>query len=156
MKTFEAMVKEFHEKFGIPIGGLGFLPSAERALLRTRLHNEENSELTTALQLKDYVEIADACADLIYVVVGTCIEAGIPITDVFEEVHRSNMTKTNATDAGGKIVKGPDYEPPNIALLLAERMVRHGKGAVQWRAVEPVEEEAEPAQYEFDFQGDSK
>jgi predicted HAD superfamily Cof-like phosphohydrolase len=123
-KTFENMVKEFHEKFDVPIGGPGFLLSAERALLRVRLIQEESSELTEAVQTQDYVAMAKEAADLIYVVIGQCVEAGIPITEVFNAVHEANMTKTGDKDAGGKVVKGDDYVPANIALLLAEKVVR--------------------------------
>jgi len=154
MKSFSAMVKEFHEKFGIPVGGLGFMLSAKRALLRVRLNEEENSELTAAIQMEDYVGMAKEAADIIYVVVGMCIEAGIPIEAVFAEVHRSNMTKTGTRDVGGKIIKGPDYVPPNIDLLLAEHMLKANPSTPKWTPV--PEEVAEPTQYEFDFKGDSK
>jgi predicted HAD superfamily Cof-like phosphohydrolase len=62
-------------------------------------------------------------ADLIYVAVGTAISLGIPIDDVFAEVHRSNMSKTGPDGkairrADGKILKGPNYSPADIESLL--------------------------------------
>ena len=51
---------------------------------------------------------------------------GMPLRDLFEEVHRSNMTKTfspTTNTAGGKYgsgvnPKGPGYSPPDIAGVL--------------------------------------
>jgi predicted HAD superfamily Cof-like phosphohydrolase len=51
---------------------------------------------------------------------------GLPMRELFEEVHRSNMTKTFAgakAATGGKYpagvkAKGPGYEPPDIAGVL--------------------------------------
>ena len=51
---------------------------------------------------------------------------GTPLRDLFEEVHRSNMTKTfslTTNTAGGKYgsgvnPKGPGYSPPDIAGVL--------------------------------------
>ena len=43
---------------------------------------------------------------------------------VLDEVHASNMTKLGADGrpirrADGKVLKGPDYRPPDIAAVLA-------------------------------------
>lgn len=75
------------------------------------------------------VETADAIADLLYVVYWAAAVYGIPANMVFNEVHRSNMTKLFPPDsehpkaharnrADGKILKGPNYEPPQIAKVL--------------------------------------
>jgi len=75
----------------------------------------------------DLVEAADACADLRYVVIGSEITLGIPGDAVFDEVHRSNMTKFLPDGNGGfvaqfdadrKVVKPPTWEPPDIASVL--------------------------------------
>jgi len=71
----------------------------------------------------DPVEIADALGDGIYVKYGHAIERGIPLDDVLREIHRSNMSKLG--DDGkqilrddGKVLKGPNYSPPDIAKVL--------------------------------------
>ena len=51
---------------------------------------------------------------------------GFPMRALFEEVHRSNMTKTFAPNhSGGKYgavkPKGPGYQPPDIAGVLTRR-----------------------------------
>ena len=112
------MVIDFHEKFGVPIGRKGHLISAERQMLRARLMTEELAELIAAMQMKDYVNIAKQLTDLLYVVYGTGVEYGIPVGRVFEEVHRSNMTKTPAKDVGGKVQKGEFYKAPEIEKVI--------------------------------------
>jgi len=75
------------------------------------------------LQIKLLVELADALADSIYVIVGTAISFGIPINKVFAEVHRSNMTKSMLKDSKsikGKTLKGDKFEPPKIREILEE------------------------------------
>jgi predicted HAD superfamily Cof-like phosphohydrolase len=112
--------KEFHEKHGIPVGKMGHMLTAERTLLRFRLIMEELSELIEATQLRDYPGMCHEAADLLYVTYGFAIEAGIPIDAVFDEIHRSNMTKDKSEDAGGKIVKGESYVPPDIEKVLTK------------------------------------
>ena len=111
-------VLEFHKKFDIRVGATGFLLPHDRSMLRTRLMLEELSETVEAMQLNDYVKIAKELADLLYTIYGTAAEYGIPMDDVFEEVHRSNMTKDQALDPGGKVRKGEYYEEADIASVL--------------------------------------
>lgn len=68
----------------------------------------------------DVVEIADASADLKYVLEGSDITFGINSRRVSQEVHASNMTKLGEDGKpifrdDGKILKGPSYVKPNIA-----------------------------------------
>ena len=90
------------------------LDDAEYIMFRNSLLMEEVSELFTAIYRKDRVEIADGLADVLYIVLGTCGILNIPIEQVLEEVHRSNMTK----DKGA--VKGEGYERPSIGRILKE------------------------------------
>lgn len=47
---------------------------------------------------------------------------GVDLYSVFDEVHASNMTKDGGgADVGGKILKGPDYRPPNIKKVLEDQ-----------------------------------
>ena len=63
------------------------------------LIDEERDELKLALDAGDVVKVADALADILYVVYGTADTYGIPIDACFREVHRSNMAKL---DENGK------------------------------------------------------
>lgn len=97
-------------------------PDADTRELRIRLMREELKELIDAMDMKDMIEVADGLADLLYVVFGTAVAYGIPMDAIFGEVHRSNMTKSMHKDEGGKSIKGPDFEKPQ----LREVLHRHG------------------------------
>jgi len=118
MTNFEK-VKEFHDKYNVgkvwqyPI----FLPEGQ-ALNRVRLMNEELAETVKAMATRNMVNLAKELADLLYVVYGTADAYGIPIDDVFNAVHISNMTKSNEKDESGKIQKGDNYTEPNIEEVL--------------------------------------
>ena len=120
----QAQVREFHEAFDLvirdrPTTGI---PDHEREL-RRELHREELKELHEAMELEDIVEIADALADLIYVLHGTALHYGIDLEPIQAEVHRSNMSKLLPDGSvlrrdDGKVLKGPDFTAPAIARLL--------------------------------------
>lgn len=119
--TLEQMLREFHATKAIHAGLMPEQPTAGIPawvqMLRMDLLDEEVSELHEAVEKGDIVKISDAIADITYVAVGTAVAYGIPFDAVFAEVHRSNMTKIN-TPAEAKLVKGPGYEPPDIAGVL--------------------------------------
>lgn len=145
--THEEMVREFHEKQGFPIGAPidllapqiamalqnmatkivtihehfvkhhGQKEKFPTALLRMRLIIEELGELAKAMAEGDRVEMADALADLEYVVVGTAVTYGIPQEAVFQEVHRSNMTKTGMDEAS-KGGKGEGFSKADVASIV--------------------------------------
>lgn len=123
-------VAEFHRIYGLPHRSS---PTAEigrdQAMLRQALIDEEVDELREAAADLDIVGIADALADIVYVAYGTAHAYGIDLDAVITEVHRSNMTKLDAAGlpirrADGKILKGPAYEPPDVAKILAQRAHR--------------------------------
>jgi predicted HAD superfamily Cof-like phosphohydrolase len=124
-KTNYDMVRDFHKKFDLPWCVTLTEPEPEEVMLRVRLMAEEFSELVAAMQLnimdptdENFELVADAIADLLYVVYGTAVIFGMPIDAIFEEVHRSNMTKSSETDKGGKITKGEDFDPPDLKEVL--------------------------------------
>lgn len=111
------MVREFHAKFDVTDSPTPDISRHKN--LRIRLIDEERNELCQALGENDVVAVADALADLMYVVIGSALQWGIPLERVFAEVHRSNMTKDGGGKrADGKVIKGPNYEPPDIAGVL--------------------------------------
>lgn len=97
MKEVEALknVKEFHETFGQPVLKTPQLISKKRAELRIELIQEELNELKKAVEDKNLVEVADALCDIQYVLSGTVLEFGMgdKFREMFDEVHRSNMSK---------------------------------------------------------------
>lgn len=116
------LVTEFHKAFNIPIAqSVNYLP--HRWNLRSRLIREEYEEFVEACLDEDPVEMADALGDIVYLCYGAAIEMGIDLDAVIREIHRSNMTKLGPDGKplyrdDGKVLKGPDYEPPQIAPIL--------------------------------------
>lgn len=92
-------VAEFHSTFKHPILSTPTIPSMERCKLRVELLAEELKELQQAIDDNDMVEIADALCDLQYVLSGAILEFGLgeKFKDLFDEVHRSNMSKACKT-----------------------------------------------------------
>ena len=120
-------VLAFHTAFGAPVAEGAPTLTFDRAGLRHDLIAEEYEEFVDAFYAGDLVGVADALADLTYVIYGFALEAGIPLDDVLREVHESNMSKlredgTPLLRYDGKILKGPNYFKPDIAGVLE----RHG------------------------------
>jgi predicted HAD superfamily Cof-like phosphohydrolase len=92
-------VEEFHNTFKHPVLHTPTIPSEDRCKLRVSLLAEELNELDVALQNKNIVEVADALCDLQYVLSGAILEFGFGymFSELFDEVHRSNMSKACPT-----------------------------------------------------------
>ena len=126
MKKRIAAVHEFHSAFGLgiensPVAHLG----EAKNLLRFNLMKEENEEYLEAANNNDLTEVADALGDMLYILCGTIIEHGMQhkIEQVFEEIQRSNMSKLGEDGKpvfreDGKVLKGPNYFPPDITAIL--------------------------------------
>ena len=140
----ESLVREFHETYNLPI--VTDTPSVDRPRvnMRMKLIAEEFAELVGAVygknarktiedayqkavslddQTRDVIESADALADLTYVIYGMALEMGIPLSKVLSQVQASNLSKLDANGKpiyreDGKVLKGPDFFPPNIAQAL--------------------------------------
>lgn len=80
-------------------------PSVPRQLtpseweLRHKLIKEEAKELLDAWLDGDMPGFLDACVDLVYVTIGTALDAGMPFDEAFEAVHRANMQKAPKCEA---------------------------------------------------------
>lgn len=100
-------------------------------MIRAKLIISETAEVLAALRDRDEIALADGLADLEYVTVGTAVAYSIPLGTVFEEVHRSNMTKSTVGEAvsnhSGDKGKGDGYSPPNIKAAIEA-------GRAQWAA----------------------
>lgn len=92
-------VEEFHKTFDQVVLAEPAIPERDRVILRLGLIQEELDELQEAYRTKNVVEMADALADLMYVVCGTILESGLQdkFDQLFAEVHRSNMSKACKT-----------------------------------------------------------
>jgi len=94
----------------------------EQANLYFNLVSEEFDELALAYVKRDIVEVADACADLIWVVEGLMYSLGVDPQTVWDEVARSNASKTIDGKLikrdDGKVLKPDTFRPPNIQKAL--------------------------------------
>jgi predicted HAD superfamily Cof-like phosphohydrolase len=92
-------VAEFHNTFRHPVVESPAIPSKERCELRISLLAEELKELQQAVDDNNLVEVADALCDLQYVLAGAILEFGLgeKFKELFDEVHRSNMSKACKT-----------------------------------------------------------
>lgn len=101
MKEIDSLnqVAEFHKTFKHPVEEDPIIPSKKRCSLRVALIREELEELEAAIEDNDLVEIADALCDIQYVLSGAVLEFGMgeKFRDLFDEVQRSNMSKSCTT-----------------------------------------------------------
>ena len=121
------MVQEFHAKMKLTIGDPRDPNVSVDQDLRFRLIKEEFEELIEALATvpesasqAQIIEVADALGDIVYTCFGAAVSWGIDLASVMDAIHTSNMTKTASHKSAGKVMKGPNYEPPKIAEALAQ------------------------------------
>ena len=118
-------VLEFQKTFGAPLPNAPTMPTQERFALRQKLLQEEVDELDAAFKLNDLTEMADAVGDIMYIILGTAHEMGIAdrLPEIFSEIHRSNMSKTDEDGKpifreDGKVMKSERYTKPNLTLIM--------------------------------------
>jgi predicted HAD superfamily Cof-like phosphohydrolase len=93
--------------------------------LRVKLIAEESKEIIDAIEANDLIAAIDGACDLIYVVLGTMIAAGIDLEAFYAEVHRSNMAKVGGpVREDGKILKPAGWTPPDLVSVLAKQIER--------------------------------
>lgn len=132
-------LREFHETFAPQQKQDEFLTKTERRINLIYEEYEEVSEaivhledtqlnLTSSTIEEAKEELAKELADLLYVVYGTAEELGIPLEEVFQVVHHSNMSK--AWDDGtvhynefGKVMKPPNYSKPDLSFIHDNRFL---------------------------------
>lgn len=101
--------------------GLG----SKQANLYMNLIKEEYHELIDAYFQNDIVEIADACADLKWVIEGLEHTLQLPQQEVWDEVSRSNLSKISPSGKvlkreDGKVIKPEGWSPPNIKKIITK------------------------------------
>lgn len=116
MPDIAALVRAFHVHFKLPIGNTSQTTNA----LRAKLVEQETTELLEALAAYDadptaanLAKVAHEGTDVMFAVVGTFLTLGIDTDQAAYRVFLSLMTRQGA-DPTGKVVKGPDYAPPDM------------------------------------------
>lgn len=100
-------------------------------LLRYKLVNEEIGEFNAALNAmlvapdsaEPRVELLDAIADSIVVLIGTANALGMDLDTAMRRVFESNLTKLGEDgrpfyNSDGKVLKGPNFAPPDLRDLV--------------------------------------
>lgn len=115
-------VLDFQYAFGISSPDKPKMLSKKRKALRQLLLEEEVNELREATNI---IEVADALTDILYITYGTIHEYGLAdrATMLFDEVHRSNMSKVGPDGqaifrADGKVMKPDTYTQPNLRPII--------------------------------------
>ena len=120
-------VRDFTEAMEQPVD----IPASDSRLisqyaLRKILIREEADEAMEAFDAilrsgptKDNVaHLTKELADILYVVYGAAVTFGLPLEEVFDRVHTSNLSKLvdgkPLKREDGKVLKGPNYQPPKL------------------------------------------
>lgn len=118
------MVKVFNKTFGVLTSKNPTLLSEDDYSLKYDLMKEELSEYLNACRSNDLVEVCDAVVDMMYILNGIIVSHGLHdiFTDLFSEVHNSNMSKLENGKVlrrhDGKVMKGSEYFKPNLKQYL--------------------------------------
>ena len=115
----------FEEAFELLDASLDFnvdLEEGQLANLRKLVQSKLEVLINTAPIKVNVVKVADAFADLAYVVEGGNLAYGIDSRPVLVEVHRSNMSKVGGhRSASGKWIKPTTWVAPDIANVLRKQ-----------------------------------
>lgn len=117
-------VTTFNVAMDLQIRAVPTIPDQGEIELCEDLLREEIDELRDAWDARDLVGISDGITDTIYILIGIAIRFGIPLADVWAEVHGTNIAKVDPATgkvtrrADGKILKPAGWKPPAIALIL--------------------------------------
>lgn len=132
-------LREFHDTFAPQQRQEEFLSKTERRINLIGEEYEEVSEailhlentrlnLTSSTVPEATEELAKELADLLYVVYGTAEELGIPLEQVFQAVHKSNMSKVWPDgevhyNEYGKVLKPNTYVKPDLSFIHDNRVL---------------------------------
>lgn len=115
-------VLDFQNAFKVKMPNQPKMLPKQRARLRQALLEEEVKELREA---KNILDVADAVCDILYITYGTAHEYGIAdrLVMLFDEVHRSNMSKMGPDGnpifrEDGKVLKPETYSEPKLRPIL--------------------------------------
>lgn len=127
------MVEELLGKISAPVEAIR--DEDDHRYTRLLIENKSD-ELIASMIAGDLTGIADGLSDVLYVVFGTAAAYGIDIQEVFNEVHRSNLSKTVwnedekryivQKDEFGKTIKPRTYSPANIEPII-RRQIDNGQ-----------------------------
>jgi predicted HAD superfamily Cof-like phosphohydrolase len=109
--------EQFRSAYNLSTIGIG-IKKVQKALI-----DEEWSEFHEAYYFKDSECQLKELADLVYVCFQFAASQEWDLDEAMRRVHRSNMSKLDENGKpiyreDGKVLKGPNYKPPNLADLV--------------------------------------
>ena len=119
LKTYSTTLldqaKEFRNAYSV-------VNSPNGTLIQKCLIDEEWSEFHEAFHFKDEQEQLKELCDLVYVCYQFAANEGWNIDEAMDRIHKSNMSKLDENGQpiyreDGKVLKGPNYKPPNLTDL---------------------------------------
>lgn len=115
--TLLSQAKEFRDAYNLPVSGKSGRQT-QKCLI-----DEEWSEFHEAFHFKDQHEQLKELCDLVYVCYQFAANEGWDLDEAMDRVHKSNMSKLDENGQpiyrqDGKVLKGPNYKPPNLTDLL--------------------------------------
>ena len=95
----------------------------DRRATQKNLIDEEWSEFHEAFHFKDECEQLKELADLVYVCYQMAASQEWDLDEAMHRIHTSNMSKLGEDGKpiyreDGKVLKGPNYEPPTLTDLV--------------------------------------
>ena len=114
--TLLDQAKEFRQAYSVANSSSG-------TLIQKSLIDEEWSEFHEAFYFEsEEAQLKELC-DLVYVCYQFAANEGWNIDEAMDRVHKSNMSKLDENGQpiyrpDGKVLKGPNYKPPNLTDLL--------------------------------------
>ncbi|MAJ97313.1 MAG: hypothetical protein CMI56_01710 [Parcubacteria group bacterium] len=113
-------LKEFHTKVNSVWHDTPAVLGEDTRDFRVQLMKEELNEVEEAVKEGNIAHIAKELADLLYTVFGTIGAYGLAdkIPAVFDEVHRSNMSKDVKGDSDTKAIKGGEFKEADVTSIL--------------------------------------
>ena len=91
--------------------------------MQANLIDEEYKEFVVACRTEGLEEELKELSDLVYVCYQYAANMGWDLDEALDRVHKSNMSKLGLDGkpirrSDGKVLKGPNYEPPELKDLI--------------------------------------
>jgi predicted HAD superfamily Cof-like phosphohydrolase len=101
----------------------GIQNSSDNRTMQLALIAEEFAEFKQAANCESYENELKELADLVYVCFQYAENMEWDLEEALDRVHKSNMSKLGLDGkpirrADGKVLKGPNYQPPNLTDLI--------------------------------------
>ena len=111
-QSLSDQAEQFRTSYGVTNG-------ATNRLMQKHLIDEEYKEFCEAHATKADCEALKELADLVYVCFQYAANLDWDLEEAMRRVHKSNMSKLGLDGkpirrSDGKVLKGPNYEPPNL------------------------------------------